>query len=96
MRFYSALRIPHSELRGGQSSLEMTLALIGALVLLFGSLRVFFWVGERMVQRQRQYEQSRARAASAPQAKDRPAAWGDVTWDDGRWSEKDQKLQIFK
>jgi hypothetical protein len=58
--------------RGGQASLEMTVALIGALLLLFGSLKVYLWVNERLVSRQMSYEATRVAAASAT-----PGAWDD-------------------
>ena len=38
----------------------MTVALIGALILLFGTVKVFLWVNERIVQRQVSYENTRA------------------------------------
>ena len=56
----------------GQASLEMTVALIGALLLLFGSLKVFLWVNERLVSRQMSYEATRVAAASTT-----PGAWDD-------------------
>jgi hypothetical protein len=40
----------------GQASLEMTAALIGALLLLFGSLRVCLYFSERLVKRHQNYE----------------------------------------
>ena len=43
----------------GQASLEMTVALIGALILLFGSLKVFLWINQRIIQRQVSYEATR-------------------------------------
>ena len=43
----------------GQASLEMTVALIGMLLLLLGSLKVFVWMNERLVARQRSYENTR-------------------------------------
>ncbi|MBI2495482.1 MAG: hypothetical protein HYY59_02090 [Candidatus Omnitrophica bacterium] len=35
----------------------MTVALMGALLLLFGSVKVFLWINERLVARQVAYEQ---------------------------------------
>ena len=52
-------------MRRGQASLEMTLAMIGALLLLFGSLQVFVWVNGRLIVRQRNYEQTRQQAAES-------------------------------
>ena len=43
-----------------QASLEMTAAIVGALLLLFGALKLFLWVNERIVVRQRNYEATRA------------------------------------
>jgi len=37
----------------------MTVALIGALILLFGSLKVFLWINQRIIQRQVSYEATR-------------------------------------
>lgn len=45
--------------RRGQASLEMTAALIGALLLLFGSFKIFLWVNERVIQRHQRYEATR-------------------------------------
>ena len=66
----------------GQASLELTLAMIGALILLFGSLKVFLWVNERIIARQRAYEMSRQAAGTSASV---------VTWD-----EPNQPLRIFK
>ena len=48
--------------RWGQASLEVTVALIGALLLLFGSLKIFLWLNDRLVRRQQAYESTRAAA----------------------------------
>ena len=45
--------------RLAQASLEMTAALVGALLLLFGAFKVFLWVNERIVARHQQYETTR-------------------------------------
>ena len=50
--------------RKGQSSLEMTVALIAVFVLCFGSVNMFIWLNERMVLRQEGYEATRVAAAS--------------------------------
>lgn len=47
-----------------QASIEMTLGLLAALLLLLGSFKVFLWMNERLVTRQMQYENSRVQAAS--------------------------------
>ena len=65
-----------------QASLEMALALMGALLLLFGSLKVWVWASRRMVQRQQAYEQSRVDAGRQT---------GKVAW-----NEPSEKLAIFK
>ena len=43
----------------GQAALEMTAALIGVLLLLFGSLKVCLWLAERLIARQQSYEATR-------------------------------------
>ena len=68
----------------GQASLEMTLAMIGALLLLFGSFKVFLWVTKRMIVRQQAYESSRVAAGSS-------AAKGKTEWD-----EPSEKLAVFQ
>lgn len=83
----------HSDGLGrGQASLEMTLAMTGALLLLFGSFKVFLWTNERLIMRQTAYEQGepgtgkggRVDAGSAP-----PEA-GVVMW-----QASSQPLRIF-
>ena len=68
--------------RGGQASLEMTVAIIGALLLVFGALRICLWFCERFVARQTSYEATRVEAVSS----DDPGR---------RWTEPDQPLDIF-
>jgi len=65
----------------GQASLEMTLALIGTVLLLFGSLKIFVWLNERLITRQQRYEATRVLAGSAEPGK--------------MWNEPSQKLDIF-
>lgn len=48
-----------------QVSLELALVLICVFLLLLGSLKVFFWVNERLVKRQRDFETSRVSAGSS-------------------------------
>ena len=67
--------------RRAQSSLEMTLAMIGALVLLFGSIKVFIWLAQRLVARQQAYENTRVAAGSSAPGR--------------KWDEPSQKLSIF-
>ncbi len=68
---YAAIQNPKSKIqnaygfcsgRRGQASLEMTVALIGAVLLLLGSFKVWLWVNERLVRRQQDYEASRMTA----------------------------------
>lgn len=68
--------------RIGQASLELTLAMIGALILLFGSLKVFLWVNERIIARQIAYERSRVAAGTEASVV--------------QWSEPEKRLEIFK
>lgn len=60
----------------------MTVALVGALLLLFGSLKVFLWINERLVERQVNYEKTRVSAGSQDSLK--------------LWEEPDKPLKIFK
>ena len=39
--------------------MEMTVAMIGAILLLFGSLKLFLWLNERLVTRHQNYEATR-------------------------------------
>jgi len=48
----------------GQVSLEVTVAFICIMLLLFASVRIFVWMNQRMVQRQKDYENSRVAAGS--------------------------------
>ncbi|MBI4322870.1 MAG: hypothetical protein HY596_01195 [Candidatus Omnitrophica bacterium] len=59
----------------------MTVALIGALLLLFGSLKVFLWINERLVKRQVSYEDTRVAAGSQDSLK--------------LWEEPTEPLKIF-
>ena len=68
--------------RRGQTSLEMSLAMAGALLLLLGCIKVFFWMNERLIMRQRSYEATRVQAAG--------------TTPDAQWLEPSQRLNIFK
>lgn len=51
----------------GQASLEMTVALIGGLLLFAGSIRVFMWIAQRLIDRQASYEATRPTTANSPQ-----------------------------
>ena len=48
----------------GQSTLELTVAMIAVFILLLSSVKIFVWVNQRMVLRQEDFEQSRVAAAS--------------------------------
>ena len=47
-----------------QATIEVTLAFVCVLILLFASVKIFIWMAERMVQRQEDYEATRIQAAS--------------------------------
>lgn len=47
-----------------QASLEVTLAFICVIILLIGSVKIFVWLNERMVQRQKDYEATRVAAGN--------------------------------
>jgi len=83
----SAIRNPQSALERAQASLEMTVALAGALLLLFGGLKVFLWSVERVTARQQAYEQSRVLAGSARPAPQQPFVG---------WHEPSEPLTFFK
>ena len=48
-----------------QSTLEFTVALVAAFILLLGSVKLFVWLNERMVLRQEAYESTRVRAGQS-------------------------------
>jgi hypothetical protein len=50
----------------GQSSLEMSAALILVLILLVGAVKLFLWLNASLVYRQSDYEKSRVAAGSTP------------------------------
>ena len=47
-----------------QATIEVTLAFICFFLLLFGTLKIFIWMNERMVRRQQDYEATRVEAGS--------------------------------
>ncbi|MFC1708480.1 hypothetical protein ACFL2J_00270 [Candidatus Omnitrophota bacterium] len=49
-----------------QASLETTLALICVMILLVAVLKLFFWLTESMIVRQKDFESSRVSAGSIP------------------------------
>lgn len=48
-----------------QSTLEVAVAIIGILILLLGSLKLFMWVNKLLVLRQESYENTRVSAVNA-------------------------------
>ena len=68
----------------GQASLEMTVALLGVMLLLIGSLKLFLWINDGLVERQRSYEATRQAAGNAPPGQQA-----------AQWTEP-QKLNLFK
>ena len=79
-------QIPHSACQRGQASLEMTVALMGTLLLLFGSVKVFVWMTQRLVARQQSYEATRVEAGSVPQVSSARVV---------QWTEPSERLRIF-
>jgi len=49
----------------GQSTLELTAALVVIVILLIGSVKIFLWLNDSMVRRQVNYEATRVAAGSA-------------------------------
>lgn len=47
-----------------QATIEVTLAFICFLLLLFGSIKIFIWINERVVRRQEDYEVTRVQAGA--------------------------------
>ena len=53
-----------SAFKKAQASIEVTLAFICFMILLFGSVKIFIWLNERMVLRQEDFEASRVEAGN--------------------------------
>jgi len=64
----------------GQVTLEMAIALIGVMALLFATINVFIWVNKRLVMRQRDYENTRVAAGNAPMTSTAAEIQVDETW----------------
>ena len=65
--------------RRGQASLEMVVAMSGALLLFLGCLKIFVWISGALINGQQRYDASRAAAASGdPNAAYEPAAHLDL------------------
>jgi len=77
--------------RGGQSSLEVTVALIGAIVLLFGSLKVFEWINERLISRQIAYDEGQPETRVGGRVDAGSRTDGQLVL----WEEPSQPLRIF-
>ncbi len=56
----------------GQATLETTLTLLGAALILFGCVKVVLWLTERLVRRQQYYNCTQATAGSSEE----------LVWDD--------------
>ena len=59
----------------GQASLEMSVAMIGALLLLVACIKVYVWINGRLLNRQQAYEASRVAAGRA--APGQGVAWNE-------------------
>lgn len=55
-------RIHADHSRRGQASLEATFALLGAVLLLLAGFRIFLWMSERLISRQREFQRTRVEA----------------------------------
>lgn len=53
--------------RAGQSTMELTAAMVLLMMLLVASVRIFVWLNERIVNQQRQYESTRVEAGGPGQ-----------------------------
>jgi hypothetical protein len=65
LRFSLKPRTDHRTPRAGQTTLELTAALIVMMLLLAGSVKIFMWLNERLIKRQVDYEATRVTAANA-------------------------------
>lgn len=54
-----------TRIKTGQVTLELALIFICLVLLLFGSLKIFFWANDRFVSRQKGYEATRVDAGSS-------------------------------
>ena len=72
----------------GQASLEMTLAMIGVLLLLAACINVFVWLNGRIVARQQAYESSRQAAADKDSTA--PVLWNEPANDSSK------NLKVFQ
>ena len=81
------IRPPASGLRPpfGQASLELTVAILGALLFLIAAVKVVLWSTERFVARTEDYDRTRTSAASVNAS---------TAWDNSY--EPTKKLEILK
>lgn len=90
---------------GGQSSLEVTVALIIFVILFAAAVRIFVWLNTGVVGRQVAYDDTRVTAGSTPQTYDILASnvWVEETTTDpdgtvvvtgGRWEETWETLPV--
>ena len=70
---HSALRTPHSAFERAQASMEMTVAMICAMLLMLGCFKMWLWMNERLIARQQEYNATRVAAASNVN----PGGWDD-------------------
>ena len=70
-----------------QATLELTVAIIGALLFLLAAVKIVLWSAERFVTRTQNYDRTRVQAASVPVS-------ANAAWDDSY--EPTKKLEILK
>jgi len=74
----SAFSLQPLSRREGQATLETSLAVVCALLMLLASAKVFFWFSHRLIWRQRYFECSRGEAGQQRQGGDQPDAEADA------------------
>ena len=72
---------------GGQATLELTVAMVGALLFVVAAVKIVLWSAERFVTRAQRYDRARTSAASIPES-------ANADWD-GSY-EPTKKLEILK
>ena len=83
----SALRTPHSAWSRGQATLEVAVAMAGALIFLVAAVKIVLWSTERFVARTQNYDRTRASAAGVQ-------ASASADWDNSY--EPTKRLEILK
>ena len=71
----------------GQATLELTVAMIGALLFLVAAVKVVLWSTERFITRTQNYDRTRVQAASVQES-------ANADWDNSY--EPTKKLEILK